>query len=315
MIGSGLKKLANQHGMTVSNGVAYGSLMGYATTLSEGSGYKLIDISTTFPELAQKDAFYAAVNAVDLSRTYRVQGMEIGNRRITVNFLDNPGTMKKLEAFIAWFYPLLAQHGATGANICAECGGDAAAGGWYMINGSVHRFHDSCAEHLKTTLETEQQTEREQDTGSYVQGFFGALLGSLLGAVVWAILYYVGFFASIAGLLMGWLADKGYNLLHGKQGKGKVAILVIVVILGVIIGILGGEAIYIAEMIGSGEAPGFVYGDIPFIILEVLMVDSQALATVAGNIAMGLLFAGLGVFALLKKSANEVADVKFKKLY
>ena len=106
MIGSGLKKLAKQHNMTVSNGVAYGSLMGFATTLSEGSGYKLIEISTTFPELEQKDAFYAAVNAVDLSRTYRVQNMDIGNRRITVVFTDNPGTMKKVEEFVAWFYVL-----------------------------------------------------------------------------------------------------------------------------------------------------------------------------------------------------------------
>ena len=38
MIGSGLKKLAQENGMTVSNGVAYGSLQGYAATLSQGRG-------------------------------------------------------------------------------------------------------------------------------------------------------------------------------------------------------------------------------------------------------------------------------------
>ena len=38
MIGSGLKKLAQKCGMTVSGGVAFGGLMGYASTFSEGSG-------------------------------------------------------------------------------------------------------------------------------------------------------------------------------------------------------------------------------------------------------------------------------------
>lgn len=48
MIGSGLKKLAKENGLRVSNGVAYGSLRGYAATLSEGSGFKQIVISTKF---------------------------------------------------------------------------------------------------------------------------------------------------------------------------------------------------------------------------------------------------------------------------
>ena len=41
LIGSGLKKLAKEYGMTVS-GVAYGSLGGFAATLSEGAGFKRI---------------------------------------------------------------------------------------------------------------------------------------------------------------------------------------------------------------------------------------------------------------------------------
>ena len=39
MIGSGLKKLANENGMKVAHGVAYGSLRSYAATLSEGTLY------------------------------------------------------------------------------------------------------------------------------------------------------------------------------------------------------------------------------------------------------------------------------------
>ena len=124
MVGSGLKKLARKHGMEVSAGVAYGSLMGYASTLSEGSGWKRIDISTQFADPDQRTALQEAVNSVNISREYRVRDLVINHRSVNIIFLDNPGTMKKIEAFIDWFYPLLAQHGAARANVCPECGGD-----------------------------------------------------------------------------------------------------------------------------------------------------------------------------------------------
>ena len=40
MIGSALKKFAQQNGLTVDKGIAYGSLNGIAVTLCEGSGWK-----------------------------------------------------------------------------------------------------------------------------------------------------------------------------------------------------------------------------------------------------------------------------------
>lgn len=310
MIGSGLKKLATQNGMSVSSGVAYGSLRGYTTTMSEGSGYKLLEISTQFPQLEQKQAFYSAVNAVDHSRTYMVQRLEIGDRKITVVFTDTIGTMKRIEAFIDWFYPLLAQHGATGSNVCAECGGDATMGGWYLVNGIVHRFHDSCATHLEATLQTEQQDKRDQDNGSYIQGFFGALGGALIGSVAWAILYMLNYVASLVGLLMGWLAEKGYNLLHGKQGKGKVVILIAVVILGVIIGSFAGLIFGLYN-----EFDGmFTLSEVFNLTLDWILTDSETQIAFGKDIGLGLLFAGLGVFFIFKKAAIETADVKFKKL-
>ena len=59
MIGTGLKKLAKQYEMKVDAGIAYGLLKGYATALSEGAGYKQITISTTFPEMGQKEKLMA----------------------------------------------------------------------------------------------------------------------------------------------------------------------------------------------------------------------------------------------------------------
>ena len=146
MIGSGLKKFASENGLSVSNGVAYGSLCGYAATLTEGSGYKQIVFSTVFSEQAQKDAFLAAVNGADVQRQYRVQKFNIAPRTIQVVFQDTVGTMKKIAAFVDWIVPLLQQHGATKASICAECGGQIAAGCWKLVDGVAYHYHETCAE-------------------------------------------------------------------------------------------------------------------------------------------------------------------------
>ena len=100
MIGSGLKKLAKENGMNVASGVAYGSLRGYAATLSEGSGYKQIVISTKFADPAKPQELQAMINQKNISREYRVQNLLFTASGIQIIFTDNPGTVKKIVAFI-----------------------------------------------------------------------------------------------------------------------------------------------------------------------------------------------------------------------
>lgn len=314
MIGPGLKKLAQQYGLTISSGVACGALMGYATTLSDGWDCKRICISTRFTECGQHEALLAAVNAVNIKKEYRIQNFTIYPNSIQIVFFDTIGTMKKVTAFIQWFYPLLEQHGATKADVCAECGTAAGDCGWYLINGVAHRMHDACAQHVESTIRQEEQTRKEEDTGSYFQGAVGAFLGATLGAVAWAIVLYFGFVASLLGLLIGWLSEKGYTLLKGRQGKGKVVILILAIIFGVLLGTIAPDVVGLAQMIGSGELPEYAFGDIPFLLIWLLQVDSEYRGAVVGNILMGLVFAGLGVYALLRKTVWEVTAVNFKKL-
>ncbi len=314
MVGAGLQKLARENGMTVDSGVAYGSLRGFATTFSEGSGWKRIDIATKFPTPERKGAFLNAVEDAEIARVYRLKDVGIASRSISIVFHDTIGTMKRIQAFIDWFYPLLDAHDAQKAAACSHCGGDATGSGWYLIGGVAYHLHDSCAQHVQEELRSTEQKRRDGDDGSYVQGMIGALGGAALGAVVWALLLLVGYVASLVGLLIGWLAEKGYNLLHGKQGKGKVAILILAIIAGVLLGTLAADAVSLAQMIGNGELPGFAYGDIPGMILGVFVADAEYRNATLGNMGMGLLFAALGVFALLKKAGQEVSGVRFKKL-
>jgi len=310
MIGSGLKKFALEHGMKVDRGVAYGSLLGYAATLCEGSGYKQIILTTKFPDPEKRSWLQDQLNSKNLTREYRVQNISFAPDAIGIVFADNPGTMKKIAAFVDWFFPLLAESGATGVAICGECGGELTDSCWILVGGAAYHVHTACAERIKRDLAEEQTQQKQERTGSYPMGLLGALAGSVLGAVVWAIVLNLGYVASLVGLLIGWLAEKGYNLLKGKQGKGKVAILIVAIVLGVLLGTFGADVFTLVGMISSGELPGMTAGDIPYMIMLLLAEDPEYRGAVVSNILLGLLFAGLGVFAMLRKTGREVADVK-----
>lgn len=314
MIGSALKKMARENGMTVQGGVAYGSLRGFAATLSEGSGYKKIDFAVNFPDPAGRVALMDLMGGMNLRKEYRV--IQLGNNAkcIQVTFHDTIGTMKKIHAFLDWFIPLLKEHGATGADICSECGMPVENPIWAQVNGVCYPLHETCAQRVQAAVEADNTRRIEEDTGNYLTGTLGALLGAAIGAVVWALVLNAGYVASLVGLLIGWLADKGYNLCKGKQGKGKVAILIVAIVLGVVLGTLGADVMTLASMISSGELYGFTYGEIPMLMMLLLQEDTGYLSATISNIGTGLLFAGLGVFFILRQTAKDVSGSRFRAM-
>lgn len=313
MVGSAFKKLAAEHGMKVSKGVAYGNLRGFAATLSEGSGYKQIVFTTKFTDPAGKGRLLDIINSADLKKEYRVLQLNLAPNAVQVVFHDNPGTMKKIMAFLDWFVPLLQEHSATGVNICTECGCEITAGKWVLVNGIAYYLHDSCAQKAAREVEADN-TQRAEAGGSYLLGTIGALLGAAVGAVLWGFVLYSGYVASIVGLVIGFLAEKGYNLFRGKQGKAKVLILILAVVFGVLAGTFASDAITLAEMISGGELRGFTLSDIPMFIAYMFLEEPEYRAATIKNIAMGLLFAALGVFALLRNTGKAVADSKYTEL-
>lgn len=312
MIGSGLKKLAKENGMTVYGGVAYGSLRGYAATLSEGAGYKKIDFAVSFPDPAGRVALTDLVAVSNLRSTYRVTNISFGAKATQVTFHDTAGTMKKIRAFLDWFIPLLEQHGATRADICAECGGQMVSPLWVQVNGICYPAHDSCAKLIWEDVTTGNDAKSAANSGNYITGALGALAGSLIGAVVWALVLNAGYVASLVGLLIGWLAEKGYSLAKGKRGKGKVWILVIAILLGVALGTFGSDAIEIGKMILDGSLAGFSLTEIPLFILALLVDNPDYVSAVLHNLGMGVLFAGLGVFFILHQAATDASVTRFR---
>lgn len=308
MIGTGLVKYAKQNGLKVGSGVAYGALGGYAVTFCEGAGYKQMVIATRMADQEKRAAFEAALNNVDLTKQYRVANLSIAPNGLNVVFTDTVGTMKKIEAFVAFLLPLLDQAGADKADICNECGTPIYDDGtWVLRNGvAASHLHTSCATHLQEDVHQENETRLEEDGGSYLSGAIGALLGSLVGAVAWAIVLAMGYVAALVGLLMGFLSEKGYTLCKGKQGKAKIAIMVITIILGVLVGTVGGYVLQVVQVMQE-DGMDFAFFE-EFLVM--IMTDSEVLAAMGKDILLGLVFAGLGVFGLLRNQNKMVSGEK-----
>ena len=315
MIGSGLKKLAKENGMKIAGGYAYGSFRGYDCAFSEGAGYKLLVVSTRLPDTVQEQALQADCEGRNLQKEFRVQELYIGKEGIAVNFLDNPGTMKRMVAFCDWFFPLLAQYSATPAGVCPECGMPISGEGkWMLTNGIARHMHESCGAKMQERISHEETRAAEEDTGSYGAGFLGAMLGSLIGAIPWALLYLAGRIAAVLGLLIGWLGEKGYCKLGGKNGKAKALILIVTAIISVCVGNFLGEWLSAAKYIFQGEAYGLGYGDILPLMFALLVEDAEYCAIMLKNILMGLFFAALGIFAIIRNSIKAASGSKFREL-
>lgn len=306
-----LKQLAKEKGLQMDRGVAYGYFKGYAVTVHEGSSYITLTTATRFPVPGTKESLERYLGERELKKEYNLVKTELLNDRITMWFTGLTNPMKKVGAFMDWFFPLLYRYSAEFYNVCSVCGQQIqpGQGQWVMEAGVVRYVHAGCCQKLMDDAVTELDIKKQADDGSYGMGAVGAFLGAALGAVVWALVLSIGYFAAVIGLLIGWLAEKGYTLFHGRRGKAKVAILILAVIFGVVLGTFVSQAIDVAKMIGSGEIYA-EYSQIPALIFQVFGSSSQYRVEILANIGIGLLFAGLGTFTMLKNTHTEVSGRK-----
>lgn len=309
MIGSGLKKLAQENGLRVDKGVAYGSYHGYAATFSEGAGYKRVMFTTRIPDL---EGLRQSTDGLDLGQLFRVQSLRLAEKQVEILFLDNPGTLKKMQEFMDWFLPQLDASGATKANICVECGAPLTdSDPWKLIRDTAYHLHRGCSDRIHREATASLEQAKEADHGSYLSGTVGSVLGAVISAIPWALVMYMGYFASFLGLVIGWCCKKGYELLKGKKGSGKAWIITLSSLAGVVLGCLGSDLLYLLiDGIGKGELPGLTVGDIPM-VFQLLFQDSDYTGALVKNILMGLFFALLGMISIFKELKTEKKDQTF----
>lgn len=305
MIGSGLRKFAQERNLIVGHGVAYGLLNGYCATLSEGAGWKKLTLSTCFADASAAFVLQGQLGQMmpNLQKAYGVQSLTVAERRIDVVFTDTIGTMKRIQAFVEWFFPVLEPSGAAKADVCPVCGMTLMGGRWKLVDGVAMCVHEACGQKLQAQLQDSAQARRAG--GSYATGALGALVGAAGGALVWMLIAMAGYILSLVGLLTGFLADKCYDLFRGKQATGKLVILIIAVILGVL---AGNYAACVAEVMDSFDLSVSEGIELTNVLLE---GNEELQSALIKDCLMGLLFAGIGVFALFANTKKAVAAPKY----
>jgi len=184
----------------------------------------------------------------------------------------------------------------TGCGICAANAPLDA----YRIGDNVAAICKDCQAKLKQDFD--QIIERNAFQGTYFTGLIGALLGSLIGSAIWLLVSYLGFYASIVGFVMAFLAQAGYRLFKGRIQKG----MPIIVLLAVIIGIFAANTAEIAlnlmrdPDIGLSLAESLRFAPQAFYNTELFYVEK-----VWANTGFGLLFALLGSWPTLKNLSAE----------
>ncbi|MGN1020126.1 MAG: hypothetical protein ACI4O7_07105 [Aristaeellaceae bacterium] len=146
----------------------------------------------------------------------------------------------------------------------------------------------------------------EEPQGSMVMGILGAALGALIGAVIWALVGMAGYIVSVVGLLTAFLASKGYDLLHGRQGKIKVVVLLVCVILAVLLGNAGTVAMEIHQVYTEEGYSMYITESTFFqLMVPALLEDSDFIGAIIKDSALGLLLAMLGCFGLVSQAGRK----------
>lgn len=311
MIGSSLKKFAAANGMKTASGVVYGNLGGYAATMFEGMGYKALNFTHFIEDPADHARLLQTIHNGDLKKQFRVSSIDANPTYTKIVFSDTIGTMEKINGFVGWYLSALEGVNAIGISKCIKCGGELYEGQWVKDDQLVYFVDSACARQMEEDRLVENEEKKQTAQGSYLMGALGALLGAAVGALLWAIVLSIGFIASIVGLAIAFLAAYGYTLFGGKEGKGKIAILIVAIVIGVLLGTALADAYGIYQVIQSGGAYGLTTADIPDVLYTLFVNDADFRSATLKDLGMGFLFAALGAFGTLKNAGKQVADKKF----
>lgn len=161
---------------------------------------------------------------------------------------------------------------------------------------------------MENNYEYVQETQEKR--GSVIGGFIGALIGAGIGAVVWTLVGMAGYIASIVGFLIAFLADKGYDLLKGRQGVIKMIVLIVCVVLAVAAGTLGTYVWTIhneyneqLSQLTEFEKKYFEIATEEEFMKDVLS-DSEVQTEMIKDSALGLVFGIMGSIGLIATAKN-----------
>ena len=303
MIGAAFKKYAGELHFTVDKGVAYGEYKQYMLTFSEGMGWKKVVIGVSFVNETSKADAYVFLMDQKFKASHRITEVLIEDTAVTLIFQDTMGTIKVIQNTVEELLLKFTELHVQSTQFCNYCGQVFADGNKEKVlyNGSVRYMHPGCVDHL--SAEAGVAAEALKNEGSVARGTFGAVLGALVGSIPWAVAYYFGWFVGWLGLLIGWTAKKGYELLKGRETRVKAVVILLVVFFAVIFAEYA--TLLISCWIEFSKDPELAamelsFGDVVTYVNGVILTDGEIQTSMILDILMGWLFAGLGIFGMVR---------------
>lgn len=295
MLSKAIRQFAEANNLKKAKDYVYGSYRGYMTLVGDGG----FTIAVRFPDEETKNQLLTFVNDKALLKKYKLSRVEVDVNSVVVLTLGN---LKKMLEFMDVLYTKLEELSCLGMTHCSACGMEILDGQGVTatLNNYIYYLHDGCFRRDSDALI--HMHEERKKTGSIFTGIIGALLGATIGAIPWAIASYNGWFMAILGLLIGFLANKGYELCKGRENMAKGIILIFATIFGVFLGEF--SALVFAVYTAWGQDPayvqeGFTVMEVVWSLFYALGHDSELLLNVLSDMVMGLFFALLGFYPTL----------------
>lgn len=303
MIGKRLKNIAESYSMTIENGYAWGQIDRYIFTLNEGVGYIgiTINISVTADDDRRNTiSGYISSN----SNKYKVKSFLLNQSGIVVHIKDIVNAKKFVIQFIDDIQQKLKELDVPGADVCVVCRED---NGEMLhnvkIDAGIAKMHQKCFDEVKKITD-EKTDEYNSENKNHFVATIGALLGGIIGTIPWVIVFMLGYFVGWLGFVIGIAANKGYEIFGGKNSRVKPFIIIIIVIICVLLAQVTCEMIDLHNYL---QAEGIEVNIIDMLkgLGEIFVNDTEYRQSVIINVLMGFIFAGLGVFGLIKKMMKQ----------
>ncbi|MBR4308047.1 MAG: hypothetical protein IKT58_00485 [Oscillospiraceae bacterium] len=309
MAGRKLRKFAQKHSLHLEYDRAYGSLCEYTVTVEDGGDYLSLFLTTYFSCSEKAEELGAFLQMQALHKTFDVYGIDIREDRIRVQFLRHGDRFSNLLHFLKWFSPVLEEYGACKETVCPCCGEVAEDGRWKLVRGVAYRIHEDCAPPLKTAAESKKETTAEESSGNELLAIAGGFVAVLIGTVIWALFQGWGYTASLVGFLMVLLAGRAYSLLKGQGGRKGRILLSAMVVLGILVGALFGNAYQVVRNLHSYGTEISLWKSLRQVLFA-LKNDGSSRLLYAQQCMLGVFFAAMAsvVLILQNKAPEEIPD-------
>ncbi len=280
---------AEQAGFKKVAGVWVGKLSGFLFKLTE-SDKQSANFAVEFT-LSGDDAKDTIVGKLDeLAKSLVIDTYSVEDNSFKVQFIESNGQYG-LKELLGAIVGALSEGGAHSA--CASCGSHSFVD--FYTNGVATT--PLCGECYRSIADAKKIEANLPN--NYALGMVGSLLGAVIGSVLWIVIGAIGFYASIAGYAIAFAAFKGYEVVNAKKTRVGIVINVSAIVIALLLAQYVGVFIDVVK-----EYPTLTVSQFVTVTPE-LVKDMEFVKGMLPNMALGLLFAILGSYRVIKNNYQQ----------